>query len=383
VNAGRVWLRQVAALIAKELQQLWRDRALFGFTVYVFTLNIVIAAGGSSFELHLAPVIVHDADHSAASRDLVAALRPPYFELRGVVDDPAQAMRMLDREQARVMLEIPSGYGRELTEGHTSAPAQLLVDASHANNGYLAASYATAIAAGVGQEWSRRNLARAGVDAESLPRIENRIRLWHNPDLNEEWYHTIAELTTMMTVICVLLPAAALVREKERGTIEQLLVSPLSALQVMLAKVSAMVLVMLVGMAVAWFGIMQPVYGVPAKGSLVLLFALTAVYAFATAGLGLAAGTFARTSGQVGLLVILLVMPMVTLSGTWTPFESMPAWLRAVMSLSPLRHFVDIIYSILLRGAGLDVLWDSVLAMAALGALMFGIGLARLRRQFA
>jgi len=149
------------------------------------------------------------------------------------------------------------------------------------------------------------------------------------------------------------------VREKERGTIEQLLVSPLSALQVMLAKVGSMVVVMLAGTAIALFGIMQPVYGVPAKGSLPLLFALTAVYAFATAGLGLAAATFARTSGQTGLLVMLIVMPMVTLSGTWTPFESMPAWLRGVMTLSPLRHFVDIVYSILLRGAGLDVLWDS------------------------
>jgi ABC-2 type transport system permease protein len=143
-----------------------------------------------------------------------------------------------------------------------------------------------------------------------------------------------------------------------------------------------MILVMLAGTAVAWFGIMEPMYHVPAKGSVVLLFALTALYAFTTAGLGLAAATFARTSGQVGLLVILIVMPIVTLSGTWTPFESMPAWLRAAMTLSPLRHFVEIIYSILLRGAGWSLLWKHVLAMSALGVLLFGLGLARFRRQF-
>src|SRR6185436_13857088 len=146
------------------------------------------------------------------------------------------------------------------------ATVQLLVDASHANSGYLAASYAAAITNGFGSEWSQRSLARVGIDPSAIPHVENRIRLWHNAALNEPWFHTIAELTTMMTVICILLPAAALVREKERGTIEQLLVSPLSPLQVMLAKIIAMEAVMLVGVAVALFGIMQPIYHVPMKG---------------------------------------------------------------------------------------------------------------------
>jgi ABC-2 type transport system permease protein len=382
MTGASMWTRQVAALATKELKQLWRDRALFGFLIYVFTLDIMIAAGGASFELNHVPVVVHDADHSNAARDLTYRFQPPYFSLRGEVGTAQQAMDMLDREQARVLLDIPHGFAETLREGTQPATVQLLVDASHANSGYLAASYAAAIAGGFGAEWSQRSLARAGVDPAGIPRIENRIRLWHNADLNETWFHTIAELTTMMTVMCILLPAAALVREKERGTIEQLLVSPLSALQVMLAKVLAMVAVMLVGVAVALFGIMQPLYHVPAKGSLGLLFALTALYAFTNAGLGLAAATFARNIGQTGLLVMLIVMPIITLSGTWTPFESMPGWLRAAMTLSPLRHFVDIVYSILLRGAGLNVLWDSVLAMTALGAVLFAIGLARFRRQF-
>jgi ABC-2 type transport system permease protein len=151
----------------------------------------------------------------------------------------------------------------------------------------------------------------------------------------------------------------------------------------MLAKVLAMEVVMLAGVALALFGIMQPIYHVPVKGSLTLFFALTSIFAFTNAGLGLAAGTFARNTGQTGLLVMLIVMPIVTLSGTWTPLESMPDWLRAVMTLSPLRHFVDIIYSILLRGAGLADLWQSVAWMVGLGALLFVLGLVRFRRQFA
>ena len=382
MSGASTWTRQVVALTTKELKQLWRDRALFGFVVYVFTLNIVLAAGGASFELNRVPVIVNDADHTDAARDLTYRFQAPYFSLLGEIGDASQAMDMLDREQARVLIGIPHGFAETLREGTQPATVQLLVDASHANSGYLAAGYAAAIANGFGAEWSQRSLARAGIDPARLPRIESRIRMWHNADLNESWFHTIAELATMMTVICILLPAAALVREKERGTIEQLLVSPLSALQVMLAKVLAMEVVMLLGVAVAFFGIMQPIYHVPAKGSLPLLFALTSLYAFTNAGLGLAAATFARNSGQTGLLVLLIVMPIITLSGTWTPFESMPPWLRAAMTLSPLRHFVDIIYSILLRGAGLNVLWDSVLAMTALGAVLFAIGLVRFRRQF-
>jgi ABC-2 type transport system permease protein len=382
VNPYGVWARQVGALALKELKQLWRDRALFGFVIYVFTLNIVLAAGGASFELNRVPVVVNDADHSQAARDLAYRFQPPYFALLGAVQDPAQVMRMLDREQARVLLDIPHDFAQTLREGTQPATVQLLVDASHANSGYLAASYAAAITNGFAGEWSQRSLARAGIEASAIPHVENRIRLWHNADLNEPWFHTIAELTTMMTVVCILLPAAALVREKERGTIEQLLVSPLSPLQVMLAKVLAMELVMLLGVAVALFGIMQPIYHVPAKGSLTLLFALTAIFAFTNAGLGLAAATFARNSGQTGLLVMLIVMPIICLSGTWTPLESMPEWLRAAMTLSPLRHFVDIVYSILLRGAGLSVLWESVLAMIALGAVLFAIGLVRFRRQF-
>jgi len=377
------WVRQVGALVAKELRQLFRDRGLLGFVIYIFTVDILLAAGGVSFELHRVPVVVSDDDNSQAARDLTYRFQPPYFSLRGEARDPARAMDMLDREEARVLLQIPHDFTRTLSEGHSQATVQLLVDASHANSGYLASSYAGAIAGKFGNEWAARNLARAGVDAGRIPHVENRTRYWYNPDLNESWYHTIAELTTMMTVVCILLPAAALVREKERGTIEQLLVSPISPFQVLLAKVLAMEAVMLTGVAIALFGIMQPLYHVPIRGSLTLFFALTSIFAFTNAGLGLAAGTFARNSGQTGLLVMLIVMPIVTLSGTWTPLESMPDWLRAAMTLSPLRHFIDIIYSILLRGAGIADLWLSVTWMIGLGTVLFALGLVRFRRQFA
>ena len=381
MTARALWLRQLGVMVVKELRQLVRDRVLFVFITYTFTLNIVIAAGEVGTELNRAQLLVHDADHSAASRELIHRFRPPYFSLVGEVARAEEAVSMLDRGDASVLLGIPPRFGEALQHGDETA-VEIMVDATNANIGYLASSYGARITARFGRERSERALASRGVPLASLPSIEHRPRVWHNPELNEAWFATISELLTMITVACVLLPASALVREKERGTIEQLLVSPLHPSQVMLSKTFAMTLVILAGTALAYFGIMRPFYGVPARGSLALFFALTALYAFTSAGLGLVAATFTRRTGQVGMLVLLIVMPVVMLSGIRTPWESMPAWLRMVMALSPLHHFIEIAYGILLRGAGLAVIWESVLAMAGLGGLLFVAGVLRFRRQF-
>ncbi|HEY5293613.1 MAG TPA: ABC transporter permease [Burkholderiales bacterium] len=378
---ARIWLRQIAVLSLKEIKQLLRDRALFIYTVYIFTANIIIAAGGASNELRDAVVRVHDADRSVASRDLIYRFQQPRFRLAGEVGSAAEALRLLDRGEAQMILEIPPGFAESL-QRQQLAHVQALIDTSQANIGYLSSSYAARIVTRFSEDWAGRNIIRAGGDLRQAPSIRNDVRVWYNPGLNDKWFNTISELLTMVTVACILLPAAALIREKERGTLEQLLVSPLTPLQIMVSKLLSMMLVMLCGTTVAVFGIMMPFYGVPFVGSVPLFFALTALYAFTNAGLGLAAATFARNSAQVGLVVLLMVMPIVMLSGTWTPMESMPVWLRSLMYLSPLRHYIEIAYGILLRGAGFGILWTSVLPMAAIGVALFALGLVRFRRQF-
>jgi ABC-2 type transport system permease protein len=381
-NAPGTWLRQLAVMTAKELRQLWRDRVLFIYIVYIFTGQILIAGGQIEFDLHNAWLLVRDADRSQASRELVHRFRAPYFRLAGEVEHPDEALALLDQGKVAALLEIPPDFERSLIEARAPATVQLLVDTSKSNIGYLASSYGQRIGAGYGQEWAAANLARHGIAPAALPQVRIEARVWYNPDLRQAWFSTIGDLLSMMTVACLLLPATALVREKEHGTIEQLLVSPLTPFQVMFPKLLAMVLVTLLGTAVSLFAIMQPLFGVPARGSLPLFFALTALYAFTLAGLGLVIATFARNAAQVGLLVFLMVMPIIMLSGTHSPFESMPEWLQWVMSISPLRYFLEIAYGILLRGAGPGVLWDSVLIMAGLGAGLFALGLWRFRRQF-
>jgi ABC-2 type transport system permease protein len=208
-------------------------------------------------------------------------------------------------------------------------------------------------------------------------------RVWYNQNQDESWFMSISEVLTITTIFSVLLPAAALVRERERGTVEQLLVSPLTPFQIMFPKVVAMTLVILAGTSVSLFGILHGIFNVPMKGSLFLYFAMTTLYVFTTAGLGLVAATIASNQAQVSLMTILVVAPMINLSGTWTPPEAMPEWLRYLMLLSPLHHFVNISYGIQLKGVGFDILWPSVLSMVALGGTLFGFGMWRFRRQFA
>lgn len=372
-----VWLRQVAVMTIKEFPQLVRDRAVFAYIVFIFTLDILIAAG-QSVELNNVKIIVNDADQSRVSRELTYRFRAPYFKVAETNLHPDTALNWLDRGNATLLVDIPPDFSTTLYRGDEVASVQTQVDTSIANVGFLAASYGSRIVADLGAEFAAQRLSAVG----PLPRIDNQRRVRFNSDINESWFSTISELLVVITIACIFLPSVAMVREKERGTVEQLLVSPLSPFQVMFSKLLAMMMVMLVGTAVSLFVIMQPLYDVPTRGSLVLFFALTALYAFATAGIGMLAATFARNTAQLGMLLVLIIFPIIMLSGLWVPLESMPAWLSYAIDFAPLRYFVDISYGILLRGAGLEVLWDSILKMAGIGVVLFSIALWRFRRQF-
>ncbi len=364
-------------MVVKEIRQLLRDVPLLLFLIYAFTIEIYLAGSGGALELNRAKVIVHDADRTDASRDLIYRFMPPYFEMAGEVRDIRTGLAMLDRGDALVLLDVPERFEETLIRGERAASVQMQIDTSNTTLGYLAASYGAQIGA-----IFVRERTESFFQDEGLPVIRNEQRVWFNQDLKDSWYKVISELLTMMTAVSVLLPGAAMVREKERGTIEQLLVSPISPFQVLISKVLAMDIVILIATAVSLFVIMQPLFGLPARGSLVLFFSLVALYVFTTAGLGLVVATVARNSAQVGMLTILFVTPMIMLSGTWTPPEAMPRVLQFLIRLSPLNHFIEISYGILLRGAGVALLWDSILAMFIMGNLLLLVGVWRFRRMF-
>lgn len=375
------WLRQLKVMTTKEVLQLARDTPLMLFFVYAFSFDIVMGGGRSGFELKNAIMHVADGDRSAASRELAARFTSPYYLRHGTDGHPSIAMDQLDRGDVMVALDIPSGFGKTLLRGE-QAEVQLQVDTTNSSLGLLAASYARQIVGDFGTDLALARLGQSPGNASALPVIREQQRSWFNPNQNNAWFFSIGELVMMTTLLTILLSSAAMAREKEHGTIEQLLVSPLTPLQILLPKVLAMTLVILVGSMVSVFGILGPVFHVPIKGSLTLFFALTALYGVTSSGLGLLIATVTRNLSQAGLLAIFIFVPIILFSGIHTPHEGMPDWLHLVVLLNPLAHYIDATYSILLRGAGLDLVWDSVLAMALLGGMVFGLGVWRFRRQF-
>ncbi|MBE9487330.1 MAG: ABC transporter permease [Chloroflexi bacterium] len=375
-----MWWSRLAAMTVKELLQLGRDGFLMFAIFFLFTIDIVMT-GNVRLELNHATVVVHDADHSEASRELIYRFRPPYFKLGGEILDSRQGIRLLDQGKALVVLDIPEDFQKSLLNGeHTDV--QVLVDSSNTVLGSLAASYSSQI---IGQYGFDAALKRMGVnekDLENVPMLVDQHRVWYNPNQNDQWFIPISELLVVITILAIMLPAAAVVREKEHGTIEQLMVSPLSPIQILLPKIISMTMVILLGTAVSLFLVILPLFHIPIKGSLLLFFSVTGLYAIATSGLGLFISTMSRNLAQAALLAILVLMPMIFLSGAWTPPEAMPAGLRQAMYFSPLYYFIEMSYGILLKGAGLRVLWDSLLNLTLLGGVIFAIGLWRFRRQF-
>lgn len=375
-----LWWSRLAAMTAKELLQLARDGFLVFAIVFLFTADIYLTRN-VRLELNHATVMVHDADHSAATRELIYRFRPPYFRLGGEIASSREGLALLDQGQALVVLDIPPHFQRDLLRGRPTE-VQVLVDTSNTVLGTLAANYSAQI---IGRYSFEAALGRMGVSEQSLgqvPMIEDRHRVWYNPNQNDQWFIPISELLVVITILAIMLPAAAAVREKERGTIEQLLVSPLTPALVLLPKVIAMTLVILAGTAISLSVVLVPVFQVPIKGSLPLFFAVTTLYTVATSGLGLYIATMSRNLAQAAMLAIFILMPMIFLSGAWTPPEAMPTGLRQAMYISPLYHFIEMGYGILLKGAGLAVLWDSLLCLTLLGAGIFGFGVRRFRRQF-
>ena len=379
-----VWLRRLRAMSWKELLQLWRDPVLLFFIVYSFTVDIYNAGSGVTLQLNNAAFAVLDTDRSAASRELAGRFQPPHFNPLGLVEQGSQGQSLLDSSDALFVLDIPPQFGRTLARGEP-ATVQMQVDASNSVLATLATADATQIVASYGLETgiARLGFASTGTgQIAGVPMISNVPRVWFNPNQNDAWFMAISELLNVITVFAILLPAAAMVREKERGTIEQLIVSPLTPLQIMLPKVLAMMGVIHLGIAIAFATVLGPVFHVPVRGSLLLFFAVTTLYVASLSALGMFIATVTRNMAQTAMLGILVLAPMIFLSGMWTPPEAMPTFVRALTRLSPLHYYMDASYGILLKGAGLAQLWPTVLGIAVLGGAIAGFGLWRFLRQF-
>jgi ABC-2 type transport system permease protein len=364
--------RSVYRLGLKEMISLRHDPVMVLLILYAFTFSIVAPSRGVKLELENASIAVVDQDRSSLSRQMVDALRPPYFQTPAAIDMNAIDAAM-DAARYTFVLEIPADLQADLIEGRRPE-IQLNIDA-------------TAMAqAGAGARYLEQALvleARdylAAASSRDPPPVEAVTRLAFNPNGDSSWFMSVMQLVNMSTLLGILLSGAALIREREHGTIEHLLIMPLTAAEIMLAKVWSNALVILVAATLSLLVVIGGFLEVPLAGSVPLFVIGLAFYLGALTAIGILLATVARSMPQFGLLSIPVFLVMYMLSGANTPLDAMPELLQRVMLVSPTTHFVAFSQAVLFRGAGLDAVWQPLLATAGIGALAFVAALVRFRR---
>ncbi len=365
----------ILRLGVKELWSLWADPALLTAVLYAFTLHVLIAAFGVSLEIRNASIAIADEDRSPLSLHLADSFLRPYFRPAAVVALNAIGPS-LDRGRYTFVLDIPSGFQADLLAGRRPELA-INIDATAQTQAYVGAVYI--------QQILTAELARylADRDVEIAYPVRQLLRVKYNANLQNSWTVGVSEMFSVIFLLSAVLPAMALLRERERGTIEHLLVMPLTPVEIMLAKVWSNALVVLIGAALCTVLTVRYVVGVPIQGSPLLFVFGVLVFQFTATGLGIMLATFARNFSQLALLIAMVMSPMIFLSGAYTPVESMPTLLKLIMMVSPLSYFVEFGDAVLFRGAGLAVVWPQIAIMAALGAVTFGLSVLRFRAAFA
>ncbi|QXI38711.1 ABC transporter permease [Pseudomonas xantholysinigenes] len=357
----------------KELTSLRHDSVLLLFLLYAFSVAIYMPAAGSVIGVHNASVAVVDEDHSAVSRKLAEALQAPEFQPAAAL--PAERLdQAMDSGQYTFVINVPVNFQADLLAGR-SPELQVNVDATAMSQAFMGAGY-------IGRIFERELLEYANRDAAQSPVSLNPKALF-NPNLEGGWFLAVIQIVNNITILAIILTGTALLREREHGTLDHLLVLPLTALEIMLAKIASNALVVVLCTWVSLEVVVKGALGVPLAGSLGLFLGVTALYLFASTALGIFLATLARSTPQFGLLAIPVIIPMLLLSGGSTPLDSMPQWLQWVMQGSPSTHFVSLGAAILFRDAGLSVVWPDVLALAVIGLVFFGVALARFRRSLA
>ena len=356
----------------KELWSLVRDPTMLVLIVYTFTVAIYVAATAMPENLHNAVIAIVDEDDSPLSARIVSSFYPPHFKTPRLISLAEMDVGM-DNGDYTFVLDIPANFQRDVLAGRAPA-VQLNVDATRMSQAFTGSGYVQQIVAAEVNEFVQRHRG-----STSLP-VELNLRMRFNPNLEQSWFGSLMEIINSVTMLSIILTGAALIREREHGTIEHLLVMPVTPAEIMLAKVWAMAVVVLLAVSVSMLFVVQLALRVPVQGSIALFMAVTALHLFATTSMGIFMATVARSMPQFGMLMVLVLLPLEMLSGGMTPRESMPWVVQQLMLVAPTTHFVSAAQAILFRGAGLDVVWPQVLAIIVIGALLFMASLRRFRK---
>jgi ABC-2 type transport system permease protein len=368
-------MRRLRALVTKEFRQLFRDRVTLRMIVLIPVMQTIIFGFAIDYDVKHLTTVVLDEDRSFESRELVAKLTASdYFRVLGSVGSFEELQRELDGARASVGLVIDRDYGENRRSGRP-ARALLVVNASDT----VVSNQAMGVAGGVATQLSVASLARrAGWRADALP-VDLRVRSWYNPDLKTSTFIIPGLIAILLTFTLVQFTAMAIVRERERGTLEQLQVTPFTRLELILGKILPYLLIGLFQLTLVVV-LMRFVFQIPIAGSLAGLYAAGLVFIAAVLGLGMLVSTVAKTQMQAMQMSFFFMLPFVFLSGYIFPIDGMPAVFRVVTSLIPARYYIEVTRGIVLRGAGFADLWEPVAALLAFTVVIIGVAVFRFRK---
>lgn len=364
---------RLVSLLVKEIIQFSRDRVMVILILWLYTVEVVICTYALTFDVKRLPSVAVDLDRTPASRSLVERFAvSEAFDLVAQPPSMEAASHWLQQGKASLVLGLPQGFERELYRDEVPT-VQLLLDGTNSNTAATARGYAIQIIDRFQQDWAPQGDVRSEVRPV--------VRVWYNPAQTMTSFMALSMIALAALMVGVIHPAASIVREKELGTIEQLMVTPIRTGELFLAKTAPTLAMGLLSvfpsLLIVWW------FGVPLRGSLLLFLLLTALFLFSAIGIGVLVATVSRTLQQALLLSFFGLFPLMFLSGTFVPVESMPPALQYLSLVSPLRYYMDIILGVFLKGAGLAELWVQAMALAVIGVVLFVLALSAFRRRIA
>ena len=368
-------LSNIFWLGVKDLRTLSKDLMMILFIIYSFGLSIYMQSTGAGETVNNASVAIVDEDHSSLSRSIAGLFYPPYFQAAKMIS-AADIDRGMDNGLYTLVVVIPPRFEADVRKGR-DIEVQVNADATAVQQASLGSGYIQNM---VSEEVTRYRQEMAQTTGLSSDLV---IRRAFNPNGTQSWFRAVVGLADQLSMLIIILTGAALLREREHGTIEHLLVMPLTAFEIALAKVWSSGLVIFIGFICSLLFVVEGLLDVPIAGSHGVLLLGTLIYIFATAAIGIFLGTLARTMAQFALLMMMAVMPMMMLSGGMSPIESQPQWVQYVTWFFPSRHYVSFMQAIVYRGAGLDIVWKEFVTVLVMGVTFIAMSLLLFRQSVA
>jgi drug efflux transport system permease protein len=367
-------------MVIKEFIQVFRDKrtrfVLFGPPI----IQMLVFGYAATFEIHHVPTVVLDYDHSQESRELLSRFSSsPYFDVQHELTDQHQIAEMIDRGLTTVAIQIRAGFAQDLRSGQ-SAPVQVIVDATNSNTALIAVGYVNQIAASYARDYQRDRIERTAPQMMSfLPRVQLEQRPWYNEDLRSRWFFVPGVIGSLTLVLVTTLTAFAVVREREIGTLEQIMVTPIRPSEFILGKTLPFFLIGLLDVSlIATVGTLW--FQVPFRGHILVLLAGAVLFLLCMLGVGLLISTVSSTQQQAMVTSFFFIMPAITFSGFGFPISTMPMWLQYLTYLSPLRYFLVVLRGTYLKGVGMNILWPQMAAMGGLGLVLLTLSVLRFHK---